>query len=93
MGYWLDFGQVLLCVLCSWTSSSVYMDRGEIKGYEHIKKNEASIQPSNDCTSLVGEGFIRWKKNAIFLQDLRVISVCKIAPSSQDTVHPGCLQS
>ena len=22
MGYWLDLGQVLLCVLCSWTSSS-----------------------------------------------------------------------
>ena len=38
MGYWLDVGQLLLCVLCSWTSSPVFMDRGEVKGDKHVKK-------------------------------------------------------
>ena len=58
--------------LCLWTEV-------KSRAINTWKKNEASIQPSNGCTSLVNEGFIRWKKKAIFLQDLAG------NPSGQDT--------
>lgn len=70
MGYWLDIVQVLFCVCICGPHPLRLWTEAKSRSINTQKKNEANIQPLNDCTSLVNRGFTMWKKKTIFLQDL-----------------------